>query len=147
MRPWILSVLVFVALSIIACDPSAPRPGPLQDFATACDRPNEGQTIAVEGYLRLPDSLMGSDSVDLLLYPNPEFTGEPVGVTMLFGDGPNRAENITSSYHDSDLKVHLADGRLVPFGTRVRVSGRMSYPVVPRDFACALENPYVEVAK
>ena len=122
-------------------------PGITQDFAHACDKPNEGQQIAVVGYLRLPDTLDGGSSVVLRLYRDPAFTGRPIGVTMLFGDDANQAMKITSAYHDYDLKVHLADGSLVPFLTRVRVSGRVYYPITSQDFDCGLNNPYVEAAK
>ncbi len=140
-----LTLLVFLtALSIPACVPSAAGPGIFQLFANACEKSNEGQRIALDGYLRLPDTVDNSRSVQLGLYPDLTFSGRPVGVLMLFGNGPNEAQKIPPAYHDDDLKVRLADGRVVPFGTRVRVSGRMYYPIDPRDFACVLENLYVQ---
>ncbi len=147
MRSLTLMVLIVTSIALIACAPSTAHPGELQTFATACDKPNEGQDIAVEGYLRLPDSFTGSQSIELRLYPDLSFTGKPIGVTMDFGDGPDEALRINSSYHDADLKVRLADGTEVPFGTRVRVSGTMYFPVVPQDFDCGLENVYVQRAK
>ncbi len=134
-------------MCIAACTPGTAYPGALQDFASACGKFNEGQQIAVEGYLRLPDTLINKSSVELRLYQDLGFRSRPIGVIMLFGDGPNEATRITSPYHDEDLKVHLADGTVVPFRTRLRVSGRMSIPVSPSDFRCVLENPYVERAK
>ncbi len=147
MRPWVLFVLALTAYMIVACASRSPQPGALQTFTAACDKPNEGQRIAVEGYLRLPDSFSGTDSVELRLYSDTSFVGQPIGVTMPFGNGPNRAEMITGSYRDDDLKVHLADGQLIPFGAKVRVSGRMYYPIIAQDFPCALENLYLEAAK
>jgi hypothetical protein len=147
MRPWNLLVLACTAIGLSACTPAIAAPGTPQAFAFACARPNEGHRIAVEGYLRLPRALDNTNSVTLRLHPDPSFKGKPIGVPMLFGDGADRVHKISSSYHDNDLKVYLADGSAVPFGTRVRVSGRMYFPVVPQDFECALQNPYVEAAK
>ncbi len=147
MRAWTLSVLLLLALSIGGCASSTARPGELQSFSTACDKPNEGVNIAVEGYLRLPDSFSGSRTIELRLYSDPSFSGKPIGVTLQFGNGPNQVRPITSSYRDEDLQVHLADGTGIPFRTRVRVSGVVIYPAFPQDFECSLENVYVERAK
>ncbi len=147
MRPWTLPVLIATALTVMACAPQTAHSGPLQAFANACDKPNEGQVIAVEGYLRLPDSFTASDSIELRLYSDLSFTGRPIGVTINFGNGPNEARRINSSYSDTDLKVHLADGTEIPFGTKVRVSGKVYFPVIKQDFDCGLENVYVERAK
>jgi hypothetical protein len=144
MRATPLFVVVFVAGWLVACVPETAQPGALQAFATACDKPNEGLRIAVDGYLRLPDTLDSTDRVVLRLYMDLSFTGKPIGVTMKFGDGPNEARRITSSFRDEDLKVRMANGEVVPFRTRVRVSGKMYFPIVPQDFDCGLDNPYVE---
>ncbi len=147
MRPWILLlILAGLSLGLAGCVHAPAAPGTPQPFLSACDASNEGQLIAVEGYLRLPPALDSSKSVMLRLYPDPSFQGRPVGVQMRFGDGPNEAQKISSSYHDNDLKVHLADGQAIPFGKRVRVSGRVFFPLQPQDYACALQGPYVEPA-
>ncbi len=147
MRAQLLLVITVIALCISACTAATSYPGLLQDFSNVCDRPNEGQQIAVEGYLRLPDTLTDASGVVLRLYPDLTFKAKPIGVSMKFGNGKDEAQKITSSFRDTDLKVRLADGIVVPFGTKVRVSGRMYYPLVPQDFNCGLENPYVEAAK
>ena len=147
MPRWPLLVVVSTALCLSACTPQTAGPGTPQAFTFACARPNEGKRIAVEGYLRLPPSVASSQGVMLLLYPDPSLKGRPIGVMMRFGDKPNEAHKIISAYHDSDLKVHLADGTTVPFGTRVRVSGRMQLPVVPQAYDCDLRDPYVEAAQ
>jgi hypothetical protein len=143
----ILLVSVSAALLISSCSPPIPRPGSLQPFSSACDKSNEGQWIAVEGYLRLPDAFTDSTSIELHLYADPRFDGTPIGVILSFGSGPDQAEKISSSFRDDDLKVHLADGALVPFRTRLRVSGRMAYPITAQPISCLLENPYLESAK
>ncbi len=147
MRPWIL-LLVYggMCACLGACAPVIAAPGTPEAFTFACDKSNEGQLISMEGYLRLPPSLNSTRTVTLDLYPDPSFKGTPIGVVMQFGDGPNEAHKISSSYHDSDLTVHLADGTPVPFGTRVRVSGWMQIPLEHEDYACILQDPYVEPA-
>ncbi|HEX8993206.1 MAG TPA: hypothetical protein VF784_16105 [Anaerolineales bacterium] len=147
MRVCTLSVLLLLALSITACASFTARPGELQSFASACDKPNEGLDIAVEGYLRLPDSFSDSSTIELHLYADLSFSGKPIGVMMQFGNGPNQVRLIHSSYRDEDLKVHLADGMVIPFRTKVRVSGRMFFPAIPQDFECGLEHVYVQRAK
>ncbi len=147
MRAQLLLVVTVFVLCISACTAGTSYPGLLQGFPSACDKSNEGQQIAVEGYLRLPDTLTDPRQVVLRLYPDMSFTAKPIGVNMKFGNGNDEAQKITSSFRDTDLKIRLADGKLAPFGTKVRVSGRMYYPLSPQDFNCALENPYVEAAK
>ncbi len=147
MRPRTFAATILTALALAACVPTYAHAGALQDFSQACDKPNEGQWIAVEGYLRLPDLVTDNRFLDLNLYPDLTFRGKPIGVQMRFGNGPNEAELITSSYRDEDLKVHLADGTVVPFRTKVRVSGKMFFPIEPKNFDCELENPYVEETK
>ncbi len=147
MRPWfILLVIAGTSLCLAACVTTPAAPGTPQAFISACDKPNLGQYIAVDGYLRLPASLDSSRTVMLRLYPDPSFRGTPIGVQMRFGDGPNQVHKITSSYRDSDLMVHLADGKVIPFGTRVLVSGRMFFPAQPQDYPCELHSPYIEPA-
>jgi hypothetical protein len=147
MRYWTLLVSVLTALGVIACARETPHAGELRSFEEACQKFNEGRWIAVEGYLILPDAFSPADSVELRLYRDLTFSGKRIGAAIFFGDGPDEAQKINSSYRNTDLKVHLADGTLAPFGTRVRVSGRMVYPVVPQDYECGLENLYIEMAK
>ncbi len=139
-----LVVLAGMSLCLAACGTTPAAPGTPQAFISACDKPNLGQYIAVDGYLRLPASLDSSRTVMLRLYPDPSFGGTPIGVQMHFGDGPNEVHKINSSYYDSDLRVHLADGKVIPFRARVRVSGQRFGPAQPEDYRCALRDPYVE---
>jgi hypothetical protein len=140
----LLLVLAGTALCTAGCAHTPDAPGTPQAFIFACDKPNAGQYIAVQGYLRLPSSLDSGSSVMLRLYPDPSYMGTPIGVQMPFGDGPNQVHRINRSYRDNDLKVHLADGKVVSFRARVRVSGRMFFPALREDYPCALQDPYVE---
>jgi len=40
----------------------------------------------------------------------------------------------------------MANGQVAGFGTKVKVSGELYYPLVGQDFQCALSNPLVEPA-
>jgi hypothetical protein len=147
MAPRCFIGLCLVAFAFAACSQPAPTVGEDQTFATACDRANDGQRIAVQGYLRLPDSFSGDQSVVLRLYDSAAFAGTPIGVQIRFGSQANQIEPVPTSYRDDDLQVHLADGQVVGFGTQVKVSGQVYFPVVGQDFECGLENPLVELAE
>jgi hypothetical protein len=142
----ILIALSVVVLALTACGEAAPTVGEAKDFASACERANDGQRIAVQGYLRLPDSFSGEQSVVLRLYETDAFDGAPIGVQIRFGTQANQIEQVPISYSDDDLQVHLADGQVAGFGTKVKVSGQVYFPVVDQDFVCGLENPLVEPA-
>jgi len=143
LRFWLLICLV--PFWLVACSGEAvPASGTVQEFSSVCDKTNDGKVIAVEGYLKFPDSFTGDQSVVLRLYPTSEFSGTPVGVTVELGSKANQVEPVSDQYTDNDLKVHLADGTIVPYGTKVKVSGKMYYPLVEQVFDCALDNPYVE---
>ncbi len=137
---------LLVVILVSGCSEPAPTVGEVKDFASACDKANDGQRIAVTGYLRFPDSFSESSSVVLRLFETDDFDGQPIGVTINFGDQPSQIEEVSDQFSDEDLQVHLADGEVAGFGTQVRVSGKMYYPMVSQDFQCGLSNPLVEAA-
>jgi hypothetical protein len=143
----VTTILFMFMLAACSQPASAPTVGQAKDFATACDKSNNGQRIAVVGYLRFPDSFTGSDSVVLRLYEKDDYKGQPIGVQINFGDQPNQAAMVGDNYTDKDLQVHLANGQVAGYGTAVKVSGKVYYPAVAQDFPCALENPLVETAQ
>lgn len=143
----IFLVFCLVGLFLTACGGSAPpSEGQAQDFATACDKVNDGKRVAVVGYLRFPDSFTGDQSVLLRLYQQEDFSGTPIGVETDFGTQANQVEPVKDQYSDKDLKVHLSNGQVAQFGTQVKVSGKVYYPIVSQDFDCGLESPLVEAA-
>lgn len=146
MFPRLVLALSLVAMTIAACGDATPTVGEAKAFAAACDKANDGKRIAVEGYLLLPDSFTDSQSVVLRMYESDAFSGTPIGVQMRFGTGANQLEEVPNEYTDDDLKVHLADGQVVGYTTKVRVSGTVYFPLVEQDFVCGLENPLVEAA-
>jgi hypothetical protein len=143
----ILLATCLLSLLLSACGGSAPpTEGQATDFATACDKANDGKRIAVVGYVRFPDSFTGDQSVLLRMYDTNDFSGKPIGVQIDFGTQANQVEPVKDQYSDSDLKVHLSNGQVAQFGAQVKVSGKVYYPIVSQDFDCALENPLVEAA-
>jgi len=142
-----VAALMFVALMIASCSYGPPTAGELRDFDAVCDKANSGKRIAVEGYLRFPDKFTGDQSVVLRLYKEGDFKGTPIGVQTRAGSQANQLELPPSRYTDKDLRVHLADGSVVGVGTKVRVSGKIYFPIVAQEFTCSLENPLIETVK
>ena len=141
-----IGLLIFCA----ACGggtPEAPTTGEMKDFASLCDKANEGKRVAVVGFLRFPDKFTGTSSVVLRLYEGGEYTGAPVGVQTRIGNQANQVELAPKEFTDKDLKVHTSDGQVAGYGTRVKVSGKVYYPLVGQDFKCGLENPLIESAR
>jgi hypothetical protein len=142
-----MAVCIFT-LILTACGAAkTPAVGTAVQFANVCDKANEGKDVAVEGYLRFPESFTGSMDVILRLYEADSFDGAPVGVQIDFGSQPNQVKMVSDQYADSDLTVYLADGSSAPFGTKVKVSGYVYFPLTGQDFACGLETPLVESAE
>ncbi len=83
----------------------------------------------------------------LRLYKEDDLRGAPLGVSADFGSQANQVEKPPKQFTDGDLKVHLAGGQVAEFGTKVRVSGQVYFPLVEQEFPCALSNPLVEVVQ
>ncbi len=146
MRRWFLVLPFCCVLVLAACGDSPPTTGTNTAFADVCAKANNGKRVAVDGYLRLPDSFTNDGSVILRLYQTDSFTGDDIGVQTEFGTQPNQVENVANHFTDADLKVHQAGGQVVGTGTKVRVSGTVYFPIVAQTFACSLENPLVATA-
>ena len=144
---WIffIGLLMFCA----ACGTGAsepPTPGETKDFASVCDKANEDKRVAVVGFLRFPEKFTGTSSVVLRLYGGGDYAGAPIGVQTKIGNQANQVELAPKEFTDKDLKVHTSDGQVAGYGTRVKVSGKVYYPLVGQDFKCGLENPLIESA-
>ena len=143
--------VAMLALASAACGASAPpeppTAGEAKEFPSVCDKSNEGKRVAVVGYPRFPEKFTGAQSVVLRLYEGADYAGAPVGVQTPIGKQANQAELAPKQYTDKDLKVHTADGQVASYGTKVRVSGKVYFPLVGQDFKCSLENPLIESAR
>lgn len=137
---------LMIALALTACGAEPPTAGQLLPFGQVCDKANDGQRVAVEGYLLLPDEFTESSSVVLRLYEVLAVDSAKIGVTVQFGTDANQVETVPTQYTDDDLKVHTAGGQVVGYQDKVRVSGKVYFPLVDQDFACGLENPLIELA-
>lgn len=141
-----IALLIFCA----ACGGGSSEPpttGEMKDFASLCDKVNEGKRVATVGFLRFPEKFTGTSSVVLRLYAGSDYAGAPVGVQTKMGNQANQVELAPKEYTDKDLKVHTSDGQVATYGTRVKVSGKVYYPLVGQDFKCGLENPLIESAR
>lgn len=141
-----IGLLIFCA----ACGGASSEPptaGEMKDFASLCDKANDGKRVAVVGFLRFPEKFTGTSSVVLRLYQDGGYAGTPVGVQTRMGNQANQVELAPKEFRDEDLKVHTSDGQVAGYGTRVKVSGKVYYPLVGQDFKCALENPLIESAR
>jgi hypothetical protein len=139
-----------VLLALAACGSTQKKPattGETRDFASVCDKANDGKRIAVEGYLRLPEEVNRKIGPVLRLYKTKDYTGAIIGVSVEIGSQPNQIEFIPQEYTDKDLKVHLVNGQTATFGTKVKVSGDVYFPLVAQEFACSLSNPLVELSR
>lgn len=142
-------VLAFV-FSFAACGSTQKKPptvGESKDFASVCDKTNDGKRVAVVGYLRFPEEVNRKIGLVLRLYKTNDFSGSPIGVSSDIGSQPNQVEFMPKEYTDKDLKVHLANGQVAGFGTKVKVSGDVYFPLVGQTFVCALSNPLVELSQ
>ena len=145
-RFFCIGLLIFFA----ACGGGASEPpttGETKEFASVCDKADEGKRVAVVGFLRFPERFTGTSSVVLRLYAGADYAGAPVGVQTRIGNQANQVELAPKEFMDKDLKVHTSDGQVAGYGTRVKVSGKVYYPLVGQDFKCALENPLIESAR
>lgn len=133
-------------LLMVGCGQSVPTAASDVAFASACDEANDGTRVAVQGYLRLPASFTGERSVVLRLYETDAFAGSPVGVQVQFGSQANQVDTVPTSFDDDDLSVHLSDGGTAGYGTPVKVSGTVYYPLVDQDFECGMKDVLVEAA-
>jgi hypothetical protein len=144
-------IAFFLAVITVGACSSAPKGPPTvgetKDFNAVCEKANDSKRIAVVGYLRFPEEFKGVQSVMLRLYETNDLGGRPIGVETKIGRQANQVELAPKTYTDKDLKVHLSNEQVAPFGTKVKVSGDVYFPIVGQTFACGLSNPLVELEK
>lgn len=138
--------ICLLTLALGACTNGPATVGEPKEFSAVCDKANDGKRVAVDGYLRFP-SVIRKDILMLRLYKEGDLRGAPLGVSADFGSQANQVEKPPKQFTDGDLKVHLEGGQVARFGTKVRVSGQVYFPIVEQEFPCALSNPLVEVVQ
>jgi hypothetical protein len=143
-----LVAIGLLSIMLTACGGGGPATaGEPKEFEAVCEKANDGKRIATEGYLRFPSSFTDSASVVLRLYKDTDFRSTPIGVETHFGTQANQLQNVNKEFSQNDLKVHLANGQTAGYGTKVKVSGTVYFPIVAQEFPCSLSNPLVELAK
>src|SRR4029079_1507462 len=78
MRRWPL-LLVLCVFVLAACGDTPPTTGTNTAVAAVCAKANDGKRIAVDGYLRFPESFTGDSSVILRLFQTDAFKGDQIG--------------------------------------------------------------------
>jgi hypothetical protein len=143
------SVILFLSVLITACAQSgSPAPGVPVKFEDACAKANEGKRLMVEGYVDFPLSFDTDDkAVVMRVRPRLASWELTVGATAAFGHGPNNVEMPPVNYKNRDLRLHLANGQVVTYWNKVKVSGIMFYTtgLAPGAYTCGLKNTMYEL--
>jgi len=145
---WAATALLTV--HIAGCDSGPPTAGTKVTFATVCDKANEDRRVALDGYLDFPSQFKGKDvTIMMRLRAAPFATENVIGASVKLGTGPNHVEKPPRSFTSKDLKVTTNDGKTVGYADRVRVSGRMYYPLPTAnvEFKCGLDKTLIESAR
>jgi len=102
----------------------------------------------VEGYVDFPVSFdTENKAVVLRVRPRLASWEYTVGATAAFGGGPNNVEMPPLHYKNRDLRLHLANGQVVTYWNKVKVSGTMFYTTgaAPGAYTCGLKNTLYEL--
>ena len=142
------NAIVLFSLFLGACGESGPptRGGPVT-FTAVCDKANEGKRVMLEGYMEFPRTFGASEeTVMMRLRPSLDSWANVVGVGVNMGSGANNVEMPPQTFKNTDLKVHTADGQVVGYADKIKVSGTMYLPssLAQVEFKCGLSNPLFE---
>jgi hypothetical protein len=142
-------VILLISVLLVACGQSGPlaRGVPVK-FEEACNKANEGKRLMLEGYVDFPLGFDNGDKSTVMrvrpLLSSWEYT---VGAVATFGHGPNNVEVPRENYKSRDLRLHLAEGQVVTYWNKVKVSGTMYFATGQRPgaYTCALKNTLYEL--
>ena len=142
------SILLF-CFYLAACGQSGPPTrGVPVSFTAACDKANEGKRLMIEGYVDFPESGIDDSGGTMIMRVRPALASweNTVGASARIGNGPNAAEMPHTGYKNRDLRLHLADGAIVGYSNKTKVSGTMYYASAPGPgaYTCALSNTLYE---
>ena len=123
---------ITVVLSVLflgACESGPPTRGIPVPFNSVCNKDNEGKRVMVEGYVNFPHSFK-EDELSIMLRMRPALGLEetPLGFSAKLGNEVNNIELPPTRFSDSDLKLHLAGGKVAGYADKLKVSGTMSIP-------------------
>jgi hypothetical protein len=139
--------VALLALVLGACESGPPTRGVPVAFNSVCEKANEGKRIMVEGYVNYPH-LFHENDVSLMLRMRPSLALQetPLGVSAKLGDQVNNVELPPEHFKQSDLKLHLADGQVVGYADKIKVSGTMYFPssIAQVEFKCGLSDTLYE---
>ena len=142
--------VVLCVLFLGACESGPPTQGIPVPFNSVCNKDNEGKRVMVEGYVNFPHSFK-EDEVSIMLRMRPALGLEetPLGVSAKLGNEVNNIELPPTRFNDSDLKLHLAGGKVAGYTDKLKVSGTMYYPssIAHVEFKCGLSNTLYEPAQ
>jgi hypothetical protein len=134
---------------LTACGQSgSPGLGVPVRFEAACDKANEGKRLMLEGYVDFPLSFDDkATSIMMRVRPRLASWENTVAASATIGHAANSVEMPPANYKNRDLRLHLADGQVVGYANKVKVSGTMYYTtgLSPGAYTCGLKNTVYEI--
>lgn len=139
----------FLALSLVmaAC---APGPGTPVELGALCRASNDGERVAVEGYIDAGASIFCSNigggpvtcGLDLK-----EQTGDEPAATVYIpeGGGGGEIESVPEDFTRATLRIHADDGTLVGLNDRVRITGPVSVVESSESPVCFVTAEMIEI--
>jgi hypothetical protein len=143
------STVLLFSFFLVACGQSGPPArGVPAAFEAACIKANEGKRLMLEGYVDFPQKGFGDSDTIIMMRVRPSLASweNTVGASAKLGNGANNVEKPPEVYKNRDLKLHLADGNVVGYSNKVKVSGTMYYTSAlgPGAYTCGLSNTLFE---
>jgi hypothetical protein len=145
-------VLCLAGLAAITCGESAPPArGVAIRFEEACGKANEGKRVLLEGYLDFPVGGVGEKDVTVMARFRPRLASweNTIGARVAIGKAPNHLEMPPAHYNSRDVRLHLADGGVVGYANKVKLSGTLysvsfRSPLGPGDYTCGVTDTLFE---
>lgn len=139
--------LLALPLALAAC---APGPGTPVELGALCLVANDGERVAVEGYIDAGSSIFCSNigggpvtcGLDLKEQPGDERTAT---VYIPEGGGGGEIESVPEDFTRATLRIHADDGTLVGLNDRVRVTGPASVVEGSESPVCFVTAERIEI--
>src|SRR5580698_3649633 len=136
--------ILFVCALALCGQSGEPTRGVPTKFEEACDPANKGKRLLLEGYLDFPEHGFDDNATSIVMRLRPSLAGwgNTVGADAKLGNGPNQVQRPPDPYKKTDVRLHLADGQVVSYWNKTKVSGT-PYPATgqaPGAYTCALAN-------